>query len=83
MDPMDYEEDEDDEAAGEALTVPLLDAFSGLQGECEFLITCYCTHFFMDHFFYGASTALCDLFIFMQRGQFIDFLLFIFLFVLR
>ena len=43
MDTMDYEEDEDDEAAGEALTVPLLDAFSGLQGECDFLIICYCT----------------------------------------
>ena len=32
MDTMDYEEDEDDVAAGEALTVPLADAFSGLQG---------------------------------------------------
>ena len=29
---MDYEEDEDDVAAGEALTGPLSDAFSGLQG---------------------------------------------------
>lgn len=32
METMDYEEDEDDVAAGEALTVPLADAFSGLQG---------------------------------------------------
>jgi hypothetical protein len=30
---MDYEEDEDDVAVGEALTGPLSDAFSGLQGE--------------------------------------------------
>lgn len=42
METMDHEEDidEDDVAAGEALTGPLSDAFSGLQGEPRSIICC-------------------------------------------
>ena len=43
MDTMDYEEDEDDVAAGEALTGPLSDAFSGLQGDTHTIfLNCFC-----------------------------------------